>query len=61
MSNDMVVFKYGRGRGRRKKNTSFDIKRIANRVMTWKRITFDIKPLSLIVIIIMLKSRLPWR
>lgn len=61
MSNDMVVLKYGRGRGRRKKNTSFDIKRIANRVMTWKRITFDIKPLSLIVIIIMLKSRLPWR
>ena len=60
MSNDMVVLKYGRGR-RRRKNTSFDIKRMANRVrvVTRKRITFDKKPLSLIII--MIKSRLPWR
>lgn len=59
MSNDMVVLKYGRGRSR--ENTSFDNKRIANRfrVVTRKRITFDKKPLSLIII--MIKSRLPWR
>lgn len=54
IGNDMVV-KFGRKR--RRKNTSFEIKSIANRIrVTRKRIIFEIKS-----IIIMLKSRLPWR